>query len=110
MHSVQLLREALAWAQHLGYQIRQQWLDGNRGGACEIHGQKCLLLDITAGPRDQLDQVVETLRREPGSRSLPLSRELRTLLDSPRKDSNNSPSPPERAPGVVVRRAGKCEF
>jgi hypothetical protein len=80
MHTVELLKQALRCAEQLGYTVRQEWLAGAGGGACEIKGRKYLFLDLTAGPADQLDQVVEALRQEPQLPSLPLGRELGDLL------------------------------
>jgi hypothetical protein len=80
MHTVELLKHAVGHAQQLGYTVRQEWLGGAGGGACEVQGRKFLFLDVTASPRDQLDQVVDALRSEPSVRSLPLCRELDDLL------------------------------
>jgi hypothetical protein len=80
MHTVELLKQALRYAEQLGYTVRQEWLGGAGGGACEIKGRKYLFLDLTAGPADQLDQVVDALRKEPPSPSLPMGPELGELL------------------------------
>ena len=80
MHTVELLEEALALAKELGYQMRQEWLGGAAGGACEIKGRKWIFLDLAAGPADQLEEVAEALRREPRAVSLPMSRPLGDLL------------------------------
>ena len=86
MHTVELLEEAIALAQRMGYQIRQEWLGGNGGGACEIKGRKSIFLDLALGPADQLDQVLNALRREPESLTLPMPYPLRDLLQ-PRKSA-----------------------
>jgi hypothetical protein len=80
MHTVELLEHALDLADRLGYKTRQEWLGGLSGGGCELRGQKILFLDLALGPEDQLDQVVDTLRREPGATRLPMPHELRRLL------------------------------
>jgi len=80
MHTVELLEEAIALAEQLGYRVRQEWLGGSGGGDCEIKGQKCIFLDLAVGPSDQLDLVLETLRREPGAVSLPMPYRIRQLL------------------------------
>jgi hypothetical protein len=80
MHTVKLLEQALDLAGRLGYRVRQEWLGGLSGGGCELCGQKILFLDLALGPEDQLDQVVETLRREPDAAALPMPHKLRELL------------------------------
>ena len=81
MHTVELLGQAIDLAQRVGYEIRQEWLDGNGGGGCELRGQKILFLDLALGPADQLDQVVDTLRREPEVVNLLMPHQLRKLLE-----------------------------
>ncbi|MHC4404485.1 MAG: hypothetical protein ACYTG0_32935 [Planctomycetota bacterium] len=80
MHTVELLGKAIALAERVGYQIRQEWLGGSGGGACEIRGRKWMFLDLAVGPQDHLDRVVEALRHEPLVYSLPMSAEVRELL------------------------------
>ena len=80
MHTVELLEEAVAVAKQAGYEVREEWLGGNGGGHCEIRGQKCVFLDLAVGPLDQLEVVLDTLRREPCVVPLPMSTHLRGLL------------------------------
>jgi hypothetical protein len=80
MHTVELLEYALDLADRLGYTVRQEWLGGLAGGGCELRGRKVLFLDLAFGPEDQLDQLVDTLRREPNATGLPMPHELRELL------------------------------
>ena len=80
MHTVGLLEQALDLAGHAGYEIRQEWLGGCGGGGCELMGQKILFLDLALGPEDQLEQVLETLCREPDAALLPMSDRLRELI------------------------------
>jgi len=80
MHTVELLQEAIGLAERLGYTVRQEWLAGAEGGACELKGRKYLFLDVSASPLDQLDQVLQSLRKEPISPSLPLPDPLADLL------------------------------
>lgn len=81
MHTVDLLEQAIAAATRLGYQTRYEWLGGQGGGACEVHGKKWLFLDLAQSPQDQLAQVLEALRKEPQVPKLELGRELRGLLN-----------------------------
>jgi hypothetical protein len=77
MHTVELLREAIATARNLGYEVRQDWLDGNGGGHCLVRGRKWLLLDVAQSIDEQLDVVTDALRGEVGVVS---SRELAERL------------------------------
>ena len=80
MHTVELLEEAIALAERLGYKVRHESLGGQGGGGCEVMGRKWFFLDLALGPMDQLEQVLETLRREPGVGPLPMSHQIRDLL------------------------------
>ena len=81
MHTVELLEEALELAGRLGYQVREEWLGGSGGGGCELKGRKILFLDLALAPVDQLDQVVQTLHREPNVAALAMGHQLRQLMD-----------------------------
>jgi len=83
MHTVDLLEQALAAAERIGYRVRQDWLDG-RGGGCEIKGQKWILLDLASSPAEKLQVVAEVLSQEAPSASVDLSPPLRGLLDARR--------------------------
>jgi len=83
MHTVDLLEQALAATEKLGYRLRQDWLDGH-GGGCELKGQKWLLLDLAASPAEKLQIVSEVLSREIAEQCSDLSPELRGLLDARR--------------------------
>jgi len=81
MHTIELLEQALDLAARLGYTIRQEWLDGVAGGGCVLGGRKVLFLDLALGPIDQLEAVLETLRREPQPIILPMPHQLKKLLE-----------------------------
>ena len=84
MHTVELLEEAIAVAVRSGYQIRQEWFGGSAAGACEFNGQKWIFLDLSLGPREQLEQVLGALRILAESAEVTMSLPLRSLLE-PRK-------------------------
>ena len=71
MHTVEMLEQALDLAVRLGYTVRQEWLAGSGGGGCELKGRKLFFLDLDLGPDEQLEQVLEALRREPDAVSSP---------------------------------------
>jgi hypothetical protein len=79
MHTVEMLEHSLDLATQLGYTIRQESLAGG-GGSCEIRGRKLFFLDLDLGPDEQLERVLDTLRREPEAVNLPMPQELRELL------------------------------
>jgi hypothetical protein len=80
MHTVEMLGHSLDLASRLGYQIRQEYLSGNGGGGCELKGKKIFFLDLALDPAEQLDSVVDTLRRDAGAQQLPMPHQLRELL------------------------------
>jgi hypothetical protein len=80
MPTVALLDAALETAKRLGYAIRAECLGGGGGGGCELRGRKLFFLDLDLGPDDQLEKVLETLRRDPKSAALPMPHQLRWLL------------------------------
>jgi hypothetical protein len=80
MHTVELLAHAVDLAGRAGYVVRQEWLDGNGGGACEFRGRKVFFLDLSLGPADQLEQVLHALRGDAKADRLPMAAELRELL------------------------------
>ncbi len=61
MHTVELLEHALALAERSGIVVRQDWFGGSGAGACEVRGQRWLLVDLALSPAEQLEQVVEAL-------------------------------------------------
>jgi hypothetical protein len=64
MHRVEKLEQLLAQASARGYVVRQAWLGGRGGGACEIAGKKHLFVDLALNVTEQLAQVSEALRGE----------------------------------------------
>ena len=80
MHTVELLNEALAVAERLGYKIRHEWLGGSGGGACEFARQRWIFVDLALNPVEQLDQVAGALQSDPAIYTIDLSRPMRRLL------------------------------
>ncbi len=82
MHTVELLEEALRVAGALGYNVRQEWLAGAGGGACEIKGRSQLFIDLSLSVSDQLQVALDALDRANASYRLVLSDPLRRALDA----------------------------
>ena len=80
MHTVVLLAHALNLAEQLGYSVRQEWLDGNGGGCCQLRGRKLLVVDLAQSPADQFEMVLAALRSEPQAIQLSMPQPLRDLL------------------------------
>lgn len=80
MHTVELLESATELAQRVGYTVRQEWLGGAGGGACQIGGQKVIFIDLALTIVEQLDQVCAALRDDPAIYTAVISAPLRPLL------------------------------
>ncbi len=80
MHSVDLLEEALQVAMNSGFEVRQEWFNEQGGGACRIGEQKVLFVDLSLTAQEQLEHVVEALRRWPINVDETTSPELVALL------------------------------
>jgi hypothetical protein len=65
MHTVELLERAIAEAEQRGFVVRQDWLSGSTAGACEFKGRRWLLIDLALSPREQLELVLDALKRFP---------------------------------------------
>lgn len=81
MHTVDALEQAIEFAERLGYRIRQEWLGGTGGGACEFSGQKWIFIDLALSVVEQLEQVITALRDDPSLPLFPPPAALRKLLD-----------------------------
>ena len=65
MHTVDVLAQTIRAAEMLGYGVRQEWLGGVGGGACEFGGRKWIFVDLALNVVEQLDQVAAALRNDP---------------------------------------------
>jgi hypothetical protein len=80
MHTVELLEEACQVAAELGYHVRQEWLGGTGGGACEFSGRKWIFIDLALNTVEQLEQVAGALQRDPGIHLISLTPAMRRCL------------------------------
>jgi hypothetical protein len=81
MHTVELLEHALNLAEQIGYRVRQEWLGGTGGGACEFAGRKWIFVDLALNAVEQLEQVTAALRSDPAIYTVDLSPAMRKLFD-----------------------------
>ena len=80
MHTVELYELAVHVAESLGYDVRQEHLGGAQGGACELAGRKCVFVDLTLAPVEQLDQVAQALAQDPGAYGSSIPAPIRELI------------------------------
>ncbi len=59
--TVDRLKERVHLAKTLGFQIRNDWLDGPDSTWCEVAGVKILFIDLSQPVADQLDCVNEAI-------------------------------------------------
>lgn len=62
MSSVERLESALRQLRRRGYVIRQEWLGGRGGGACQLRGQPVLFLDLAQSVDEHLDLAEQALQ------------------------------------------------
>ena len=62
MHTVEMLDGLKQIAEAAGYTVRQEWLGGVGGGACEFAGRKWIFVDLSLSVIEQLDQIAAALR------------------------------------------------
>ena len=84
MHTVELLARTLEFAESIGYEIRQEYLGGVGGGACEFSGRKWIFVDLALNAADQLDEVVRALQEDPAAATLPIP-ELQPIIQKSRQ-------------------------
>ena len=81
MHTVDLLEEAIALAERAGFEIRREVLNQSAGGACRVGDKWLLYIDQSLPAGEQLNQVVQALRRVAAVAAFPESSpHLRNLL------------------------------
>lgn len=85
MHTAQLLAQAIDTARRLGFDVREDSLDGAGGGHCLIRGKKWLMIDVTQSYREQLSDVIDALETEPNLGSLDLHPALAERLQIHRR-------------------------
>ena len=54
---VNRLNRFVEQAKKMGYEIRQEMLDGQGAAVCQVKGKPCLFLDLSSGPAEQLEAI-----------------------------------------------------
>ena len=65
MHTIEKLERLKELAEDAGYTIRQEWLGGVAGGACQFAGRKWIFIDLSLSVIEQLEQVTAALDSDP---------------------------------------------
>jgi len=65
MHTIEKLERLKELAEDAGYTIRQEWLGGVAGGACQFAGRKWIFIDLSLSVIEQLEQVAAALESDP---------------------------------------------
>jgi hypothetical protein len=65
MHTIEKLERLKELAENAGYTIRQEWLGGVAGGACQFAGRKWIFIDLSLSVIEQLEQVTAALDSDP---------------------------------------------
>jgi len=81
MRTLELLDYLIELARRLGYEIREEWLDGVGGGACVVKGQRILFVDQSLPPVDRVEQVAQSLRGSEELAKIYVLPEARVLLE-----------------------------
>lgn len=81
MHTLDLLDYMIELARRLGYEVREEWLDGTGGGACELKGRRILFVDLSLPPLDRLDRLASSLRGCPELSQVYVLPEAREVLE-----------------------------
>lgn len=81
MRTLELLDYLLDLARRLGYEVREEWLDGTPAGACELHGRHVLFVDQSLPPSERVAQLARSLRANPNVGCIYLLPEARLALD-----------------------------
>lgn len=81
MRTLELLDYLIELARRLGYEIREEWLEGCGGGACHIKGQKVLFVDLSLPPADRIEHVARALKGCHELENIYVLPEARAMLD-----------------------------
>ena len=80
MHTVELYAITKSLASDIGYQVREENLGGVGSGTCEVAGRKCVFVDISTNPAEQLDQLCRAIAVDPLIHTVNVPDALRGML------------------------------
>lgn len=80
MHTVEMLEGLKQVAEAAGYTVRQEWLGGAGGGACEFAGRKWIFVDLSLSMIEQLDQIASALRQDPTMGTVKMAAPMRRYV------------------------------
>ena len=80
MHTVEMLEGLKQVAEAAGYTVRQEWLGGVGGGACEFAGRKWIFVDLSLSVIEQLDQIASALRGDLALGTMTVPKSMRRYL------------------------------
>ncbi len=80
MHTIELLEQAEELAKRLGYGVRQEWLGGCGGGACQIGGRKWIFIDLSLTASEQLTQLTAAVLSDPAIHTVSMPTDLARYL------------------------------
>ncbi len=81
MRTLELLDYLIELARRLGYEVREEWLDGSGGGGCLLKGQRVLFVDQSLPPTDRVAQVARSLKGSEELARIYVLPEARVLLE-----------------------------
>jgi hypothetical protein len=81
MRTIELLDYLVDLARRMGYEIREEWLDGTGGGACELKGKRILFVDQSLPPSERIEQISHSLRGHVDLEKIYVLPEARLLLE-----------------------------
>jgi hypothetical protein len=82
MRTLELLDYLLDVARRIGFEIREEWLEGAGAGACEVRGQRILFVDQSLPPVDRVIQIAQALRGRVELERIYILPEARSMLDA----------------------------
>ena len=80
MNAVRQMDVLIELAKDMGYEVRYEMLCGTGGGICEIGTRRCLFVDLSQSPIDQLESISKSLSSDPQVALYIMSQQQETAL------------------------------
>jgi hypothetical protein len=81
MRTLDLLDYLIELARRVGFEVREEWMDGGGAGACLIKGQRILFVDQSLPASERVLQIAQSLRGLDELATIYILPEARSLLD-----------------------------